>query len=74
MEKLTGKCKEDLLNFYWDNYIGKTRFLEQKSDPYYDMSGTYRANIEHFGFQSMHRNEATNSAITKANELYNSKQ
>lgn len=30
--KLTGKCKEAFLEFYWTNYIGRTRFLEQKSE------------------------------------------
>ena len=29
---LTGKCKEDFLDYYWTNYIGKTRFLNQKSE------------------------------------------
>lgn len=40
-------------------------------DPYYDMQGTYRANIEHQGFQSMDRNVAIVMAITAANEIYN---
>lgn len=29
---LTGKAKEDFLNFYWDNYIGKTRCISTKED------------------------------------------
>ena len=29
---LTGKAKEDFLNYYWSNYIGKTRFFNQKSE------------------------------------------
>jgi len=40
-------------------------------DPYYDMQGTYRANIEHCGFQSMYRNTAIGMAIEKANETFN---
>jgi len=42
-------------------------------DPYYDMQGTYRANIEHCGFQSMYRNVAIGMAIEKANEIFNLK-
>lgn len=30
--KLTGKCKEAFLDHYWTNYIGRTRFLGQKSE------------------------------------------
>lgn len=30
--KLTSKTKEDFLDYYWKNYIGKTRFLDQKSE------------------------------------------
>ena len=30
--KLTGKCLESFLDYYWKNYIGKTRFLNQKSE------------------------------------------
>jgi len=40
-------------------------------DPYYDMQGTYRANIERQGFQSMYRNTAIGMAITAANEIFN---
>ena len=29
---LTGKCKEEFLNYYWKNYIEKTRFLKEKSE------------------------------------------
>ena len=29
---LTGKAKEDFLNFYWDNYIGKTRCISKKDE------------------------------------------
>ena len=29
---ITGKCKEEFLNFYWKNYIGKTRFLNEKTE------------------------------------------
>ncbi len=29
---LTDKCKIDFLEYYWKNYIGKTRFLNQKSE------------------------------------------
>ena len=29
---LTDKCKVDFLEYYWKNYIGKTRFLNQKSE------------------------------------------
>jgi len=30
--KLTGIAKERFLDYYWKNYIGKTRFLNQKSE------------------------------------------
>lgn len=30
--ELTGKAKEEFLNFYWNNYIGKTRFFNQKEE------------------------------------------
>ena len=29
---LNGKAKQDFLDYYWTNYIGKTRFLNQKSE------------------------------------------
>jgi hypothetical protein len=29
---LTLKAKEEFLNYYWANYIGKTRLLSQKSE------------------------------------------
>lgn len=29
---LNGKAKQDFLDYYWKNYIGKTRFLNQKSE------------------------------------------
>jgi len=29
---LSGKSKHDFLDYYWKNYIGKTRFLNQKSE------------------------------------------
>lgn len=29
---LTDKAKEDFLNYYWENYIGKTRCISKKKE------------------------------------------
>lgn len=42
-------------------------------DPLYDMQGTFRVYLDKYGFQSISRQEATEKAIEKANEIYNSK-
>ena len=40
-------------------------------EPYYDQSGTFRANFGGYGFQSNDRHQATTEAIKKAVELIN---
>lgn len=40
-------------------------------DPLYDMQGTFRAYVDKYGFQSISRQEATEKAIIKANDIYN---
>jgi len=64
--ELPESCQNALIIEFFDS-VG----IRIGIDPYYDMQGTYRANIEHQGFQSMYRNVAIGMAIEKANIIYN---